>query len=89
VYKGFGNSDGFRPYVGLGIGTIKADHRKEMGLWYVESNNWHFGLAPEIGAVIPTLRNFDFLVSIRYNYGVKVNESSSVSYLGLNLGLIL
>ena len=89
AYKSLGSSETFRPYVGLGVGAIKADHRKEMGLWYVDSNNWHFGVAPEIGAVIPTLRNFDFLVSVRYNYGAKVNDSPSVSYLGLNLGVLL
>ena len=89
AYKGFGSSETFFPYVGLGLGAIKADHRKEMGLWYVDSNNWHFGMAPEIGAIINTYRNFDFLVSIRYTYGVKVNDSPSLSYLGLNLGIIL
>ncbi len=89
AYKSFGNSENFLPYVGLGIGAIKADHRTEMGLWYVDSNNWHFGMAPEIGAIIPTMRSFDFLVSIRYNYGVKAKDSPSVSYLGLNLGIIL
>ena len=89
AYKSFGKSENFQPYIGLGVGAIKADHRKEMGLWYVDSNNWHFGVAPEIGAIIPTARSFDFLVSIRYNYGAKVNDSPSVSYLGLNLGILL
>jgi opacity protein-like surface antigen len=89
AYKSFGSSETFHPYVGLGVGAIKADHRKEMGLWYVDSNNWHFGMAPEIGVVIKTFRSFDYLVSIRYNYGVKVNDSPSVSYLGLNLGILL
>lgn len=89
AYKSFGNSETFHPYVGLGVGAIKADHRKEMGLWYVDSNKWHFGVAPEIGAIITTARSFDFLVSIRYNYGAKVSDSPSVSYLGLNLGILL
>ena len=88
AYKGFGSSESFQPYVGPGLGTIKADHRTEMGLWYSESNNWHFGMAPEIGAVITGYRTVDFLVSIRYNYGVKVNDSSSVSYLGVNMGVM-
>ncbi len=89
AYKSFGSSETFQPYIGLGVGAIKADHRKEMGLWYVDSNNWHFGVAPEIGAVIPTLRSFDFLLSLRFNYGAKVKDSPSVSYLSLNLGLLL
>ncbi len=89
AYKSFGSSESFQPYIGLGVGAIKADHRKEMGLWYVDANNWHFGVAPEIGAVIPTWGSFDFLISIRYNYGTKVKDSPSVSYLGLNLGVLL
>jgi opacity protein-like surface antigen len=89
AYKGFGNSETFFPYVGMGVGTIKADSQKEMGLWYQESNNWHFGIAPEIGAIISPLNSFDFIVSIRYNYGVKVKDSPAVSYLGINLGVLL
>ncbi len=88
AYKGFGSSESFQPYVGLGLGTISANHRTEMGLWYTESNNWHFGMAPEIGLVIKGYRSADFLVSIRYNYGVKVSESRSVSFLGVNVGVL-
>jgi opacity protein-like surface antigen len=88
AYKYFGSSEGIQPYVGLGVGAIKADHRKEMGLWYVDANNWHFGVAPEIGVLIPTMRSIDFLVSVRYNYGAKVNDAPAVSYLGVNLGIL-
>ena len=45
---------GVRPYAGLGVGAYAAEHRLDVGVWTITDTSWHFGLAPEIGAVLPT-----------------------------------
>jgi opacity protein-like surface antigen len=89
VYKGFITPGGVSPYAGLGIGAIKALQERDMGLWYVEENNWHFGLAPEVGLLFNPGIGFDILLSVRYNYGFKVKDAPSVSYLGINIGFLI
>ncbi len=89
AYRGFGNSDNFSPYFGLGVGATKVDKRSEMGLWYTSENAWHFGLAPELGTTIYTMANFEVLFSVRYNYAFKTSSTPAYSYLGINLGFLL
>ncbi|MEI9947519.1 MAG: hypothetical protein WDO74_00665 [Pseudomonadota bacterium] len=47
---------GVRPYAGLGVGAYAAEHRLDVGVWTITDTSWHFGLAPELGAVLPTGR---------------------------------
>ncbi|RKY93267.1 MAG: hypothetical protein DRQ13_09685, partial [Ignavibacteriae bacterium] len=41
--------DQFRFYFGTGAGMYYIQQRLEIGLVAIESDNWHFGLAPEAG----------------------------------------
>jgi hypothetical protein len=72
----FGRPSGPRPYVGAGIGTYWIENRLELGLTGIEATNWHFGLAPEFGVIIPTQGMADTYLSVKYNYA---HESGDIS----------
>ena len=82
-----------QPYVGLNVGTYYITQRLEIGILALEENNWHFGLAPEIGLMFPTYSGSIFFISARYNYAFKAgqtvggNEGSDWQYWGFNVGI--
>jgi hypothetical protein len=81
-----------RPYIGLNAGTYYILQRLEIGIFALENNNWHFGVAPEIGVIIPS-GGADFIVNLKYNYafpaGKKFNgEKAEHQYLGINVGFL-
>ena len=75
------------PYFGLGVGTAKIDQRTEMGVYVVKNNNWHFGLAPEIGLHVPLSVNFGMDFKVRYFYALKTKNAIAYSWLGVGIGL--
>ena len=82
-----------QPYVGLNVGTYYITQRLEIGVLALEENNWHFGLAPEIGLMFPTYSGSIFFINARYNYAFKAgqtvggNEGSDWQYWGFNVGV--
>ncbi len=89
----FGNRRSFRGFLGLNVGTYAINQRFDIGIWTVNNNNWHFGVAPEIGFIIPAGRQTSVIFSVKYNYafssGTPLNggDSNDHSYIGFNLGL--
>lgn len=76
-----------RPYVGLGLGTYRTRQRTEMGIFAVDNNNWHFGLSPSVGVLIPVgYADSALHLGIRYHKAFKTSDSLDFSYLGINLG---
>jgi len=71
-----GDRSGPRPYVGTGVGTYWIENRMELGVTSVTASNWHFGLAPEAGVMIPTAGYSDVYLSAKYNYAF---ESGSIT----------
>ena len=82
-----------RPYFGLNVGTYYILQRLEIGVLALESNNWHFGLAPEIGFMFPTYSGSIVFVNFRYNHAFKAGsglaggEGKSWQYWGFNVGV--
>jgi hypothetical protein len=80
-----------RPYLGVNVGTYYIIQRLEVGVFQVEEDNWHFGLAPVVGILIPT--DYIFLqLSARYNYAAEAGESIGkeawdFSYMTFNIGI--
>jgi len=90
----FGNpSSRAQPYIGLNAGTYYITQRLEIGVYAFEENNWHFGLAPEIGLMFPTYSGSIFFINARYNYAFKAGQSvggregSDWQYWGFNVGV--
>jgi hypothetical protein len=81
-----------RPYLGVGVGTYYVVERFELGINMFESNNWHFGVVPEVGVLFPT-DYVSILTSLKYNQafeaGKSINgEAKSYSYWGINIGFL-
>jgi len=80
-----------RLYFGTGVGTYYIKQRLEIGLVAFESDNWHFGLAPEAGVLIKLSRDATMIFDVKYNYAFSSGEAlgggdNDVQYWGFNLG---
>jgi hypothetical protein len=86
-------SDRMRPYFGLNVGTYYINQRLEIGVIAFNADNWHFGLAPEIGVMFPTYSGSIFFMNVRYNHafkagnGIAGGEGNSWQYWGFNVGV--
>ena len=86
----FGEGREFRPFIGIGVGMYYIYHQLEQVEQNLESNKWHFGVAPEVGFVY-LLESVYAFVNVRYNYAFSAeNEltkiSTTQSYLTFNIG---
>jgi len=79
---------GVRPYAGLGVGAYAAEHRLDVGIWTISDTSWHFGFAPEIGAVLPT-GTAKLVVSTKFNYAFGTDDWDPLMYMNFNLGVEL
>jgi hypothetical protein len=89
----FGESGRARPYLGLGAGAYYFDQLLDIGVFTYDETDWHFGIAPQAGILIPS-RNRDtrFVVDFRYHYPFEGGqylggEPRSFSYWTLGLGV--
>ena len=81
-----GQRGGPRTYVGLGAGSYWIRNRLALGQTSVTIDKWHFGLAPEVGVVVPTQGYSDTYLSVKYNYAVKSGEMKR-SYWTFGVGI--
>jgi hypothetical protein len=90
----FGNRKDIRAFVGINTGVYYILQRLDMGVYRIDNDNWHFGLAPEAGAIIPFGdESTGAYLGVRYNYAVDSgtafggNEDNSYSFYEINIGL--
>lgn len=84
-YFGYGQ---VLPYAGIGIGAYYVDSRSYMGIYYVREEAWHFGIAPEVGVVVPFgSSNTGINVALKYNYAAKTKDTQAVSWVELDIGI--
>jgi len=78
----------FKPYIGLGIGTVYTEQRTDFGLNSFYSDSWGFGAQPEIGAFIGfnSYSGTGINVALRYLYGSSAGELDSLSMFSLAIG---
>ena len=87
----FSDEREFVPFVGLEIGIIYIFQSLKNNLSTTESDNWHFGLAPEAGFLYLLGSVYSF-IALKYYYAVPAsneifNESLSQSYFAFNIGI--
>ena len=76
------------PFGTIGMGTYRIIQRNEFGAFLLEEKNWHFGLYPEAGIILPTYGGADIFFSTRYNYAFQAGDASwDHSWLGFNVGI--
>ncbi len=81
-------SDLIRPFGGLGFGAYWIEERTELGVYSESTDNWHLGLAPEVGILIPINYTTSIYSTFKYNIALKSGDSMMHQYLGLNIGLL-
>ena len=83
----------FVPFARAHVGTYYIMQRFDVGVYTFNNDNWHFGIAPEVGFMIAASRDVDILVNSRFNYafdsGTQLggNTDNSHSYISLNIGI--
>ena len=76
------------PYIGVGIGAYFIETRNYMGVYYVQEKAWHFGVAPEVGVVIPFGNsNTGLNFGLKYQYAAKTKDTQAVSWVELDVGI--
>ena len=86
--------DQFRFYFGTGAGMYYILQRLEIGLVAFESNNWHFGVAPEVGVLLNFSRELTMILNTKYNYAFSAGttlgggDDNSYAYWGINVGFV-
>ena len=76
------------PYAGLGLGGYFIEQRSYTGIYYTRQRAWHFGIAPEIGVVVPFGNsNTGLNVAFKYQYAAKTKDTDAVSWLELDIGI--
>ena len=77
------------PFVGINIGAFWVDKQDQIGRYFIQDENWQFGLMPEIGALIKfdPYASFGITVKVKYNY-ILYNEGkyNDLSQLNIYLG---
>ena len=81
-----------RPYLGIGVGTYYIVERFEIGVNLFEANNWHFGVAPEVGILFPT-DYVSIMTSLKLNVAFEsgssiTRDAKEFSYWGINIGIL-
>ncbi len=83
----FADEFSLRPYIGGGLGTTHVIKSTNFGVYTIEDKNWHFGIQPEIGVLVPMgLSDTKLMAKIKYNYAFKTKETINYSYLSFNVG---
>jgi len=71
----------FRPYIGLGIGTMYTERYTAMGVWFVEENPWQFALKPEAGMMYNVSYSTAIKLGVKYltGFGGKLGTQGYVT----------
>jgi len=76
-----------KPYVGLGIGTIYASRRMDIGIFEIADDGWAFGVKPEVGVQYMLNSNCALNAAYRYNFASDIDEVGNMSYSVLQFGV--
>lgn len=84
----FIRTDGsFTPYISGGLGAYRINERTDMGIYYDETKQWHFGLFPQIGLLYEISYSFSLNLFARYDYAFKTSKAPEYSFLNFGVGL--
>ena len=79
---------GIQPYIGVGVGTYYIESRDFTGIYYLQGKDWHFGLAPEAGLIMPFGSGDAGLhIGFKYNMAAKTKNEPGYQWFGVNVGI--
>jgi len=79
-----GSPRGTRLYLGANIGAQYVKQRLDIGLTSFNEDNWHFGMAPELGMLLP-FGHAHILVSGKFHWAIAGGDTDQ-SYFSLGVG---
>lgn len=85
--------DEFKPYFGLNVGTYYILQRLDIGVYTLDNDNWHFGLAPEAGFLFEVSDRTYLAATARYNYAFDSGttlggkDDNALAFWGINIGI--
>jgi opacity protein-like surface antigen len=78
-----------RPFVGLGLGTVYATRRVDMGLFSTRNSDWMISIKPEAGIKYLINNRFALSLSARYYHTFDTNDLNAQPFGTVNLGLVI
>lgn len=83
------NNDKFIPYAGIGVGGVRIYQRVERIFNLDENSAWHFGLAPELGAIVRLGSDVGMLLNIKYIQAFESGEKlPAQSFFSVSIGFL-
>lgn len=88
----FGGSRDVRPFVGLAAGAVTSSQALEVSFVRFTETNWHLGVAPSFGLLIPMSYNSMLDLSARFSYGFPSGQAlydvsqNTISFWSINAG---
>jgi hypothetical protein len=79
--------NGVRPFLGLGIGGYVTTQYLGIGLSSFQQTAFQFGLAPEVGILVPVQSGVAVDFSVRYNMAFAGGGIDFQQWVGLSLGV--
>jgi len=88
-----GSPRGRRFYIGTGVGAYYIHQLLDVGIYTLTSDDWHFGVAPEAGFLLPFGGGTYGNISVRYHYPVAAGDylgggSKSPQYWSFSIGVL-
>jgi len=73
-------------YLGTGIGGVWTLQRTDIGSYFTDNDNFHFGVMPEIGFNIPVSFTSNITISAKYNMAFGTSDSIDYTYMSFGVG---
>jgi outer membrane protein W len=86
-----GDRGDMRPYVGVNAGGFLFAQRIGLGVFTAHEDRWDWGIAPEVGIVVPTSRHTGLLLNARYQMaftGEIFGFDAMHEYYGFGVGFV-
>jgi hypothetical protein len=82
---------GARPYIGVNAGAYYTHQSINIGTIHSDTDNWVFGVAPELGLLLPVRGSVGTVLHARYNYPISggtflSGQARSFRYLTIGIG---
>ena len=91
AHGGHSGTGSARPYIGVNLGAYYLHQTIDIGVYTIDNDNWLFGVAPEIGILLPVRGTTGTTLHVRYNYPVSggsflSGDARSFQYVSVGLG---
>lgn len=91
-----GEKGKYRPYIGLAAGGYYVNQELQVGVATFINDSWEWGIAPELGIIIPVQRDLGIILAGKYNFifteetlfeGTSFEKNVTNGYWGIQIGV--